>query len=133
MERAKSVLTLDVGNTRVGMGCVMERQSSLGRRVSADEMGGLGDALVEVWDQMPSPKTVAACSVCPPVLEAVENAVLTRLNREVLLVGRELPLPIDTDLPHPEKIGTDRLCAAAMAYFRLETACVVADFGTAIT
>jgi len=48
-------------------------------------------------------------------------------------VGRDLPLPAATRLPEPRKIGVDRLCAAAAAFDRLGTACVVADFGTAIT
>jgi len=133
MKNSRAVLAVDVGNSRVAMACAIDEETSLSRRVAASEMSGLGDALAEVWEQMPSPKCVAACSVCPPALEALENAVLTRLDQEVLLVGRELPVPIDTDLPHPERIGADRLCAAAMAYFRLEAACVVADFGTAIT
>jgi type III pantothenate kinase len=48
-------------------------------------------------------------------------------------VGEDIDLPISTDVPEPEKLGTDRLCTAAGAYAKLKTACVVADFGTALT
>ena len=51
----------------------------------------------------------------------------------MLVVGRDLPLPMPTELATPQSVGADRLCAAVAAYDRLGTACVVADFGTAIT
>ncbi len=49
------------------------------------------------------------------------------------VVGRDLPLPIETTLKNPQAVGTDRLCAAVAAYDRLGAACAVADFGTAVT
>ena len=133
MANAKAVLALDVGNSRVGMACVMDGEASMTRHVRAVDADALGEAMAEIWGQMPDPKCVAASSVAPEVLAMVEQAAQARLEQDVLVVGRDLPLPIDTDLPDPESIGTDRLCVAAMAYFRIESACVVADFGTAIT
>ncbi|OPX22333.1 MAG: hypothetical protein B1H04_05155 [Planctomycetales bacterium 4484_123] len=132
MAEVKTVLALDVGNSRVAMGAVGEGVTS-SLRLPRENLDGLGEALGGLWEQMPEPRCVAACSVNPANLAKVESAVRERLGQDVLVVGRDLPLPMQTDLPEPHSIGTDRLCSAAMAYFRLQTACVVADFGTAIT
>jgi type III pantothenate kinase len=82
---------------------------------------------------MPSPRRVVASSVRPDRLEALTAAASSRLGEKVLVIGRDVPLPMLTDLPAPQRIGTDRLCTAAMAYHRLRSACVVADFGSAVT
>ena len=111
------------------MGCVIDEEITGVRRVAIDD---LGDALADLWQECPKPARIAACSVRAEYLAALEKSA-GQLKQKVLVVGRDLPLPIETNLPEPERIGTDRLCAAAMAYHRLGSACVVADFGTAIT
>ncbi len=129
MVKPESILVCDVGNSRIAMGCVIDEEITHVRRVP---VGDLGDALADLWRQCPSPARIAACSVQPEYLSALESAARL-MEQKVLVVGRDLPLPIETDLPEPERIGTDRLCSAAMAYHRLGGPCVVADFGTAIT
>ena len=132
MPPAKTVLAIDVGNSRVSMGCVSEERVSHVRRVAA-AAPATGDALEQIWAQDPTPACIVAASVNSANLDIIAAAARDRLDRELLVVGRELPLPIATDLPEPQRVGTDRLCAAAMAYHRLGQACVVADLGTAIT
>jgi type III pantothenate kinase len=55
------------------------------------------------------------------------------LEEPLAVVGQDVPPPIRTTLPEPEKVGIDRLCAAGAAYGRLAQACVVVDLGTAVT
>jgi type III pantothenate kinase len=50
-----------------------------------------------------------------------------------MVIGVDVPLPIETAVDEPLKVGTDRLTAAAAAYAVVEDAVVVADFGTAVT
>jgi type III pantothenate kinase len=133
MAMARSILAVDVGNSRIAMGCVIDEKVTHARRLSDPDPDELGDALAAVWREMDPPKAVAASSVSPPALQAVVAAAGERLERNVPVIGEDLPLPIETDLPEPGRIGTDRLCSAAMAYHRLQSACVVADFGTAVT
>ena len=101
--------------------------------LAAGQLNGLGKALRQLWQQMPAPKRIAAGSVNPPGLKALEAAAEEAIGEPVLVIGRDLPLPIETKLTHPEKIGADRLCCAAAAFDHLGVACVVADFGTAAT
>jgi len=132
-----AVLACDVGNTSVHLACVCGQDVSSSVRIGKDELSGLGDALKAIWEgpnmKMRKAGKVAASSVDPASLEALESAAAEAIGQDVLLVGRDLPLPIETNLPHPAGIGTDRLCAAAAAYDRLGVACVVGDVGSAIT
>lgn len=132
MEELRSILACDAGNTRIALGCVTDEQVSLARRLPATDGEGLAEAMSGIWADCPAPRAMAACSVNPASLATLESAAAA-LGQKVLVVGRDLPLPIATDLPQPQRVGADRLCAAAMAYHRLGQACVVADFGTAIT
>jgi type III pantothenate kinase len=132
MKAAKTVLACDIGNSRIALGCVVDEKASAVQRLGGDGFAGLADALREIREQSPTPGPIVASSVAPDGLAALESAAAA-LGEEVLLIGRDLPLPMEADVPEPHRIGTDRLCSAAMAFHRLEQACVVADLGTAIT
>jgi len=133
MADAQAVLAIDAGNSRVAMACVRDEKVTGARRLPAGELdASAADALAGVWREMPAPRCIVASAVNPGHLQVLEAAA-ERLGQDVLLVGRDLPLPMAADLPAPGSVGTDRLCAAAMAYHRLGSACVVADLGTAIT
>jgi type III pantothenate kinase len=129
----QTVLACDVGNTRIALGGVTAGKAAHVQRLDASEAAAVGDVLVEIWEKTPGIKAVAASSVNATLLRALETATQERLGQKVLLVGRDIPLPMPTNLAEPQKIGTDRLCSAAMAYYRMESACVVASLGTAIT
>jgi type III pantothenate kinase len=133
-EQVPGVLALDVGNTSVHFAHVRGESVSPMRTVTLEKHGPLAEEIRALWEAIPPPRKIAAASVNPRGLELVEAAVAKAgADQPVLVVGRDLPLPIDTDLPEPRKIGTDRLCAAVAAFDRLGVACVVADFGTAVT
>lgn len=133
IEQIPSVLACDVGNTSIHIAAVRGEQVSEVRNFRIGELSGLGEVLAAMWDDMSGVKKLVACSVNPAGLKALEAAAQDSIRQPVLVVGRDLPLPIDTDLPNPDGVGVDRLCAAVAAFDRLGVACVVADFGTAIT
>ncbi len=133
MESIPHVLACDVGNSAIHFAAVHEDTVTDVRTIPIGQLKDLGEAIGDLWNEMPSQKYVAAGSVNPEGLKALKAAVARVLHEPLLVVGRELPLPIETRLAHPEAIGVDRLCCAAAAFDHLGTACVVADFGTAIT
>ncbi|MFB3894149.1 MAG: type III pantothenate kinase [Phycisphaerae bacterium] len=151
-EKIPGVLACDVGNTAVHFAYVKGDVVTPVRHIRVGGRGGPGGdhvgrgaqgesggdaglvaAMVELWSQMPAPRKVVAASVNPAGLALLESAAMEAIHEAVLVVGRDVPLPIDTKLAGPEKIGVDRLCAAVAAFDRLGVACVVADFGTAVT
>ncbi len=133
MTEIPNVLACDVGNSAVHVAHVKGDEVALQRVVRVGQLRRLNGQLAEIWKQIPEPRKLVAASVNPAALKALEAAAAEALGQDVLVVGRDLPLPIETDLPDPRLVGVDRLCCAVAAYDRLGTACVVADFGTAIT
>lgn len=133
IETIPGVLACDVGNQMIHLACVRGDEVTPMRTVRVGELGQVGQVLAALWRDIPPPRKVAACSVNPTALKALEAAAAEAIGEAVLVVGRDLPSPIDANLSNPSATGTDRLCAAAAAFDRLGVACVVADFGTAIT
>lgn len=125
------VLACDVGNTSLTVARVQGEEVASPQKFRRDDLADLPRVLKKLWAETPDPKVLVAASVNARGLQALEAAASP--GRNVLLVGRDLPLPLETNLPDPAQIGADRLCCAAAAYDRLGRACVVADFGTAIT
>ncbi len=133
IDRIPSVLACDVGNTtirfaHVGSGKVTGLQQFL-----IGNLTGLGETLKELWGKIPAPKKLVASSVNPAGLKVLEERADESLHEAVLVIGRDLRVPMEMDVSHPESVGVDRLCCAIAAYDRLGTACVVGDFGTAVT
>jgi type III pantothenate kinase len=127
------VLACDVGNSGVRLADVQGEEVTPQQTLRVGDLAGLAEKLAALWGEMPEPRKIVAASVNPPALKALEAAASETLHQEVLVVGRELPLPIQVDLPNPKAVGTDRLCCAVAAYDRLGRSCVVADYGTAVT
>lgn len=132
-EIVPNVLACDVGNSSIHFASITGDEAGDVHVSRIGELADLGPQLAQIWEQIPAPRKLVAASVNPTGLKALEAAAQEALGQAVLVIGRDLPLPIDTDLPHPEAVGVDRLCAAVAAFDRLGVACVVADFGTAIT
>lgn len=135
LDRVPSVLACDVGNTHVRIAHVAGDTVSDLQRFPVGELAQIGPAIKPLWESMPAPRRIVAGSVNPAALKALEAVTVEVLGKEgqILVIGRDLASPIDTALDDPESIGVDRLCCASAAYDRLGTACVVADFGSAIT
>lgn len=132
--RAGLVL-LDVGNSRVGVARWKEDLRTAAHHLPVEPIEPIIELLRQQWEALPpaEPRLMVASSVCPPVLERIRTAALARGLEPFLVIGNDLDAPIDADLPDPEKVGTDRLCVAAAAFAGFKSACVVADFGTALT
>ena len=133
IDQIPHVLACDVGNTAIHFAHVQGETVGDVHTFRLGETVGLGKALAELWEQIPTSRRIAAAGVTPAGLKTLEAAVAEAIDEPVLLIGRDLPRPIQAELAKPDRIGVDRLCAAAAAFDHLGAACVVADFGTAIT
>lgn len=131
--RLATVLALDIGNTHVTVGTVRGEEVYSLHKLPADNLEALPALLAELWDAMDKPRRIVASSVNPAALERVRAAALAALEEPLAVVGEDVAVPLQTALKEPEKVGVDRLCAAAAAYGRLQQACVVVDLGTAVT
>ena len=128
-----NVLACDCGNTTISLAWVASETVTEMRTFRLGELGELAAAVGNIWTQMPEPKRIVAASVNPTALRALEAAALKATAQDVLVVGKDIALPMATTAKHPETIGTDRICAAVAAFDRIGLACVVIDCGSAIT
>ncbi len=72
-------------------------------------------------------------STVPQLSEQWTSMAERYLGHEMLLVGPAIRTGMPIRMDNPHEVGADRLVNAVAAYERFHSACVVVDFGTAIT
>lgn len=133
-DRMPSLILLDIGNSRVGMGTWSGQEIEETRHVPVEPTEDLVREIQTLWDGLPEgPKAIVISCVCPPVLSRLRNLCQERRLEPLLVLGEDLDAPMAADLPDPSCVGMDRLCTAAAAFQRVQGCCAVADFGTALT
>jgi type III pantothenate kinase len=140
-----NLIAIDIGNTNIKVGFYINDEEKLFRTASGDTQAiepQLTEVLRECWDQAPLVKSakeptkdcvLVASSVKPAWTDLVREIVKEELGQKLLLIGVDVPLPIETAVDDALAVGTDRLITAAAAYSVVEDAVVVADFGSAVT
>ena len=129
------LLVIDVGNTRTHFGLVKDGAVAAEASVPTAECGALERLdpafLRAVRDA--APRAAAFISVHPPANRALGDAVNRVTGLRPVHLGVDRPIPIANRTDEPEKVGADRLANALAAHARAGGACVVVDFGTAVT
>ena len=134
------LLVVDVGNTQTHFGGVREGEVierwrfATDRSSTSDELGAALRNLLALRGLGFDDVHASALSSTVPEL-APEWVEMARryLGHEMLVVGPGVKtgMPIRTD--NPRELGADRLVNAVAAWARFGCACIVVDFGTAIT
>ncbi len=141
-EPVAHLLVVDVGNTQTHAGIFdagAERPSenwrvATAREATADELAVLLSGLLALRGRdLAGIGASIVSSTVPRLGEQWRELGARYLGHETLVVGPSLKtgMPIRTEVPH--EVGADRLVNAVAAYARVADACVVVDFGTAIT
>lgn len=138
-----NLLAIDIGNTNITIALFLD-----GKGVSIEHVAGENQDLIKevveaAWERVPLVKSakdpvkdalIVVSSVNPEWTADVEGIVKDALGEKIRLIGKDIPVPIEIGFKkNVKQIGTDRLLAAAAAYQVVESAVIVADFGTAIT
>lgn len=128
-------MIIEIGNSHVSVASVIKGVVRTNERFDSDQLQPIADHTGQVWEALPQNlnRAVVAASVVPDVLTRVGEVVAAHLKTPLLIVGRDLHLPMSLAVESPESVGVDRVCCAAAAYDRIHQACVTASFGTAIT
>ena len=136
------LLAVDVGNTQTHFGVFREGEDRLAehwrfatvRQSTSDELGAaLSNLLALRGMSFEDVRHSIVSSTVPELSEQWMQMSERYLRERVLVVGPEIRtgMPIRTD--NPREVGADRLVNAVAAFERVRDACVVVDFGTAIT
>ncbi len=72
-------------------------------------------------------------SVVPGLTEKIHKVIRSLFDREPLLMGPGVYEKLPIEVLNPYEIGSDLVANAMGAYMKLKSACIVADFGTALT
>ena len=139
------ILVVDIGNTTVSFGGVeicdpnayrvrFRTKVDTNRAWDAAEYTvRLRNRLKELGREPEDFTGVVISSVVPGVLEVIREAARSFFGVEPLVITQDSRLGITVDLPHPEKVGKDRLVDSAWAASRYPLPVVTADLGTATT
>ena len=137
-----NIIAVDIGNTNITIGLFLKGKDEFIKSVPGKSQEKLADLLKSAWGKIPIAKSskekkrdgvIVVSSVKADWTELVRQIVEETLGEKIYIIGKDIPLPMDLAVDEPDKIGTDRVVAAAAAYAVVEDAVVVADFGTAVT
>ncbi len=134
------LLVLDVGNTQTHFGTfdgeelTQHWRFATVRESTADELGAKLANLLDLRGLSFADVEASIVSSTVPQLGAEWKVVGERyLGHQTVVVGPGIKTGMPIRYENPREIGADRLVNAVAAYERIGEACVVVDFGTAIT
>jgi type III pantothenate kinase len=134
------LLVVDVGNTQTHFGTfrgdeLLEHwRFATVRESTADELGARLRALLELRGVGLADLDASIVSSTVPQLAPEWAAMAKRyLSHEMLVVGPGIRTGMPLRYDNPREIGADRLVNAVAGYAKVGGACIVVDFGTAIT
>lgn len=134
------LLVVDVGNTQTHFGTyrgdelVEHWRMSTVRQSTADQLGASLRSLLRLRGVELSELSGSIVSSTVPELAPEWAQVGERyLSHETVIVGPGVKTGMPIRLDNPRELGADRLVNAVAAYDHVQGACVVVDFGTAIT
>ena len=137
-----NVVAIDIGNTNINIALFLDNVEQSIESFSGNAREDLENCLKTVWEQIPVSKSskekkrdgvIVVSSVKPVWTKLIEDIVKENFDEKIRVIGKEVPLPMNMWVDEPDKIGTDRVVAAAAAFEVIGDAVVVADFGTAVT
>ncbi len=134
------LLVVDVGNTQThfgvfGDGGGLEHwRFATVRQSTRDELAAVLSNLLALRGLRFSDVDGAIVSSTVPQLSDEWREMAKRyLDQEMLVVGPTVRTGMPIRMDNPHEVGADRLVNAVAAYERVQGACVIVDFGTAIT
>jgi type III pantothenate kinase len=136
------LLVVDVGNTQTHFGVFPDGSTELAehwrfatvRQSTQDELGAALSSLLALRGlHFTDIKASIVSSTVPQLSEQWTEMATRYLGHTMLVVGPGLRTGMPIRMDNPREVGADRLVNAVAAYARVGDACVVVDFGTAIT
>jgi type III pantothenate kinase len=134
------LLAIDVGNTQTHVGAfdgselVEHWRFATDREATGDELAIMLHDLLALRDiELGDIDAESISSVVPRLVPEYRRMVERYFEREALVVGPGTKTGMPIRLDNPRELGADRLVNAVAGFDRCRDACVIVDFGTAIT
>ena len=135
------LLVVDVGNTQTHFGVVRPDSEQAEhwrfatvRQSTSDQLGAALSNLLALRGFTFADLDASIVSSTVPQLSEQWTEMASRyLGQTMLVVGPSIRTGMAIRIDNPREVGADRLVNAVAAYDRVRGACIVVDFGTAIT
>lgn len=129
------VIVVDIGNTSTDLATWQDEQIKAPLSVPTSDLEAFAQAFDAHRDTAPKrrPAAIVIASVVPEALGRAQRFVSDELDREALVVGDSIPLPMDVEVYEPSLIGVDRVCGAFAAWETIQQSCTIVSFGTCVT
>jgi type III pantothenate kinase len=133
-------LVIDIGNSDITLGlwngAAWQHHWRIPSRADQPELFygiKVRDFFLEATLATESVQQIVVSSVVPPLTDKLLNVMRTLFYREPLLLGPEVYTILPVQVLNPYEIGSDLVANATAAFLRYRQACIVVDFGTALT
>lgn len=134
------LLAIDIGNTNIVLGVHDGTEWRHHFRIQT-EVGKMPDEYMltltglfeHAGDHLHKISRVVISSVVPSLTWTMEEALNRIMRVPVVRVSPKLDLLITLRTDHPDQVGSDLIANAQGAYERYRGACIIVDFGTALT
>lgn len=128
-----SILALSVGNSRVRIGLFDDEELVGAQSFSPTDVASVVAWSTDIIAQRGRVPLIVG-TVNPAHSKAIGDGLLaTGRVGPLLTIGRDVPIPLESAVREPERVGHDRLLCAMAAFVSTEGPCIVVDAGTAIT
>ena len=134
------VLTIDIGNTTIGIGafsegtlCLYEKISSTEKLTCDDYIDKLNNMFCAHHLSLDTLEGSILSSVVPGISPIFCQALEKWTKRPVLILSCELELGLELMVDFPEKVGCDRIADAVGAVTEYPLPLITIDMGTATT
>ena len=130
-----ALLTVNVGNTRVGLGLFdLAPAARVPQPVSAGSFPlPKGQAFSPEFRPAESVEAAVVASVNPACDAAIAGWIDREFGIEPRRFPQQVPSPLENRCEKPEAVGADRLANAVAAREMFGAACIIVDAGTAVT
>src|SRR4030067_3764280 len=119
-----NIIAIDIGNTNIHIGLFLDSKEQFIESFSGLSGMELADCLKSAWEQIPTIESskekrhdgvIVVSSVKPAWTEVIRQIAKDSLNEEILIIGKDIPLPMNVWVDEPDKVGPDRVVLAAAA------------------
>lgn len=137
-----NIIAVDIGNTNIDIGFFLEDKEQFIESIPGKATEKLKKCIKGAWQQIPRARSsregkrdgvIVISSVRPDWTKAIVKIARDNLDEMAYIIGKDIPLPMALLVDEPNKVGTDRIVAAAAAYNVVEGTVAVIDVGTALT
>ncbi len=133
-----SVIAIDIGNTRVGVGLFTAGKAAGPATrfshvdIQSEMLAHLEKLCTGANDGGQRPDGAVLASVAPEWTSRVVELISNHCGMTPDIVGADLKIPLQTQLTDDTTVGVDRLLGALCAYVNTEQACAIISAGTAL-